>query len=284
MDTGQHMTQFSNSERHRRRIFAEADPPGAAAAPGDALVRRDSTALTPVERTDADLQFAALPQVQPDRPRDDIPRILLRDFFRPDPAGKAFDLLRTRLLQTLRSNGWSRIAIAAPTAGCGATFTAVNLAESLARIPGNRIVLMDMNQRDPGVGEAFGLAGGGELREFLAGRVGLTDYLARIGDTLAIGQAHKVKSGAAEMLHDPRSGDVLNRMTATLRPDVVLYDFPPMLECDDLAAFLPQLDGVLLVTDGTRTLAREIEACERILEGQCRLIGVILNRGRIKSR
>lgn len=278
------MMQFSNSERHRRRIFAEADPPGAAAAPGEALIRRDSTALTPVERNDAALQFAALPQVQPTRPRGDIKRILLRDFFRPDPAAKAFDLLRTRLLQTLRSNGWSRIAVAAPTAGCGATFTAVNLAESLARIPGNRVVLMDMNQRQPGVGEAFGLGDHGNLREFLAGNAGAAEYLARISDTLAIGQAQKVGRGAAETLHDPRSSDVLNRMAATLRPDVVLYDFPPMLECDDLVAFLPQLDGVLLVTDGTRTLAREIEACERILEGQSRLLGVILNRGRDKSR
>ena len=46
------------------------------------------------------------------------------------------------------------------------------------------------------------------------------------------------------------------------------------------AAFLPQVDGVLLVADGTRTVAEEIAACERVLDGQTQVLGVILNRAR----
>jgi len=67
-------------------------------------------------------------------------------------------------------------------------------------------------------------------------------------------------------------------MTESLQPDVVLYDLPPVLAYDDLAAFLPQVDGVLLVADGTQTTASQIVACEKILNGQTRLLGVILNR------
>ena len=55
---------------------------------------------------------------------------------------------------------------------------------------------------------------------------------------------------------------------------------PPVLESDDLSAFLPQVDGVLLVADGTRTLPQHIAECERRLEGQARILGVILNRAR----
>ena len=69
-------------------------------------------------------------------------------------------------------------------------------------------------------------------------------------------------------------------MTKALRPDVVLYDLPPVLECDDLSAFLAQIDGVLLVADGTQTMAGQIAASERLFEGPTRSLGVILNRAR----
>ena len=82
------------------------------------------------------------------------------------------------------------------------------------------------------------------------------------------------------MLHSKRTGEVLDNMIGTLFPDIVLYDLPPMLEYDDLQAFLPQLDGVLLVADATRTVASQIEECERRLEGKASLLGVILNRTR----
>ncbi len=67
-----------------------------------------------------------------------LSRAPLVNFFRADPAAKAFDVLRTRLLQTLKAQGWSRVAIAAPTSGCGTTFTAVNLALSPCPCAGNQ--------------------------------------------------------------------------------------------------------------------------------------------------
>ncbi|MBI6630206.1 CpsD/CapB family tyrosine-protein kinase [Pontibaca salina] len=273
------MTQMSGKKLYDRQNYTDAE--SAKVMPSnDPLVRAESMALLPLDAGDPARHFEGLPLMRPDRRGNPARRMLLADFFRPDPARSAFDLLRTRLLQSLRSHGWNRIAIAAPTSGCGTTFTAVNLAQSIARVPGSRTVLMDMNQRNPGIATALDLARHGDLPDFLSGRIGIDQHLMRTSDTLAVGQAYKVDRGAAEVFHDPRSADSLVRMNAALRPDAILYDFPAVLEHDDLAAFLPQLDGVLLVTDGTRTLAREIAACERILEGQSPLLGVILNRAR----
>jgi MinD-like ATPase involved in chromosome partitioning or flagellar assembly len=84
----------------------------------------------------------------------------------------------------------------------------------------------------------------------------------------------------ADLLHDRRTARTLDRMQDALAPDVVLYDMPAILEYDDLGAFLPQVDGVLLVADATRTLARQITECERRLEGKTHLLGIILNRTR----
>ena len=207
----------------------------------------------------------------------------LVDFHRDGPLRRAFDLLRTRLRQTSQENHWTNIAVAAPTSGCGNTFTAVNLALSLARVPASRTMLMDFNLRNSGVAQTLGMTPRGSMRDFLTGQTGMRDHIVRVGDTLALGLNDSAEVDAAETLQDPGTELTLSRTRAALRPDLVLYDMPPMLEHDDVSAFLPQLDGVLLVSDGTQTMARQLAECERMLNGHVPLLGVILNRARASS-
>jgi Mrp family chromosome partitioning ATPase len=105
------------------------------------------------------------------------------DSRRDSPTVRAFDLLRTRLRQTTQDNNWRNIAIVSPTTGCGTTFTAVNLALSLSRVPGSRTVLMDMNLRDPGVANAFDMTAPGTLRDLLDGTIPMQQHLQRVGLT-----------------------------------------------------------------------------------------------------
>lgn len=233
----------------------------------------------PAEPAVADM-WDSLALVLPDARTHATSGAPLVDYHRDHPTAKAFDLLRTRLTQALRQHGWSRIAIVAPTTGCGATFTAVNLALSLARVPGSRTVLVDLDQRKPGVAKALGLSGDWPIGEFLMGRRLMEEHMIRCSDTLALALNTQRYENASEHLHDEVACAVLEDAEEELSPDVVLYDLPAMLEYDDLAAFLPQVDGVLLIADGTKTTKAQIEECERILEGQTELLGVVLNRGR----
>lgn len=207
----------------------------------------------------------------------------LVDDNRNSAAARAFDLLRTRLRQTTLEHGWVNIAIASPTSGCGNTFTATNLALSLSRVQGSRTVLMDMNMRSPGLARAFDMPAPGAMSDLLGGRTSLGDNLCRVSDTLALGLNAQAEVNAAEILQDGVTAETLLRMRAALRPEIVLYDMPPMLSHDDLSAFLPQLDGVLLVSDGSQTMARHLRECERMLDGQVPLLGVVLNRARTSS-
>ena len=193
---------------------------------------------------------------------------------------RVVDALRTELLHTLHSEGWNRIAICAPTSGCGATFTAAQLALSLARIPGCRTLLMDLNQRRPGLARLLGLRSPGDIRALLSGRVEAREHLLRLSPTLAVGLTDARASDASEVLHSRRTAVQLDAMINALQPDAVLYDLPPMLEHDDLTAFLPQVDGVLLVADARQTLAGQLSECEARLRGRTKLLGVILNRTR----
>lgn len=205
------------------------------------------------------------------------------DAARDSAAVRSFDLLRTRLRQTTQEHGWVNIAVTAPTGRCGNTFTAVNLALSLSRIPGSRTVLMDMNLRNPGVARAFDMTPRGAMRDYLDGTVPLRDHMVRASDTLVLGLNDDGHADAADTLQNPATPRTLERMRAALRPDLVIYDMPAMLVHDDVSAFLPHLDGVLLVSDGTQTMGKQLVECERMLDGQVPLLGVVLNRARKSS-
>ena len=213
-------------------------------------------------------------------PGGDMPLV---DDHRNSAAARAFDLLRTRLRQTTLEHRWVNIAVTAPTSGSGNSFSATNLALSLSRVPGSRTVLMDMNMRSPGLARAFDMQAPGAMSDLLSGQADLGKGMLRVSDTLALGLNDQPEVNAAEILQDSATAETLLRLRASLQPEIVLYDMPPMLEHDDLSAFLPQLDGVLLISDGTQTMARHLRECERMLEGQVPLLGIVLNRTRASS-
>ena len=202
---------------------------------------------------------------------------------RDSPSVRAFDLLRTRLRQTTQEHGWKNIGITSPTPGCGTTFMAANLALSLSRISGSRTILMDLNMRKPGIAKALNMPTHGAMSDFLNGHAAIGDHMVKTSETLALGLNNAADFDPSETLQAAQAAQTLELMRTALDPELVLYDLPAMLAYDDVSAFLPQLDGILLVSDGTQTMASQLAECERMLEGQVPLLGVVLNRARKDS-
>lgn len=204
---------------------------------------------------------------------------------RTDPAHGAFDVLRTRLVQALAANGWTRVGITSPTKGCGKTFAAINLAITLSRYDNCRTVLMDMDLRHPSLATYLGVEPRAAMGDFLRGQVPSEAFLRRmgpnslnIGPNLAIGLSSRPDAYAAELFHEDRTKAVLARMQEEFRPDVVLFDLPPTLAQDDVIAFLPHIDCVLLVAGGGLTTPREMKETVRRLGEDTPVVGVILNK------
>lgn len=195
-----------------------------------------------------------------------------------DPAAAAFDILRTKVLHGLASHGWHRIAVTSPTHGCGKSFVATNLALSLARRPDSRTVLIDLDLRRPQLAHLLGVGDVAPLREFLSGEQPLESHFHRVGRTLALALNGAPTLDPSAQLHDPDTAAALDAMQQQLDPEVVIYDLPPALVCDDVLAMAGQIDAVLLVTDGTRTSPDDIRACERMFDGRLPLLGIVLNR------
>lgn len=233
------------------------------------------SALLPM-RHDPDRLWSDLPAVQldPDHARGRHLIVAHRE----DPVGLLYDHLRTRMLQALQERGWMRIAVAAPTRGCGASLVAANLALSLARRPSGRTVLIDMDLRSPSLADLFGVPDPGRLRDVLTGAQPMESHFLRLGRTLALGLNGHAEPDAAELLQEPGTAAALEALLEDLSPDVAIHDLPPVLESDDVLAFLPEVDGILLVADGTRTTAAQMRECERLLKDQTQVLGVVMNR------
>lgn len=271
-----------HSIRPRRTVIDHEDEFDGDFSEGDLTFEDSLPAAPAVSRyigDDRAPRWQDLPIATPG-PGGDMPLV---DDHRNSAAARAFDLLRTRLRQTTLEHRWVNIAITAPTSGCGNSFSATNLALSLSRVPGSRTVLMDLNMRSPGLARAFDMQAPGAMSDLFSGRADLGKGMLRVSDTLALGLNDRAEVNAAEILQDSATAETLLRLRASLQPEIVLYDMPPMLEHDDLSAFLPQLDGVLLISDGSQTMARHLRECERMLEGQVPLLGIVLNRARASS-
>jgi len=199
-------------------------------------------------------------------------------FDQKDDAHVPFDMMRTRVLASCRQNNWTTIGITSPTAGCGKTVTAINLAFSFARQKDNKTVLMDVDLRRPRVGENLGIATNHSMGQFLSGGEAVEDHFLVYGDTLALGSNKRRSLHSAEILQDAKATDAMDVLRNTLQPDIVLVDLPPMMATDDVMAFLPNLDAVLIIVAAGTSHMREVDECERELSERTNVMGVVLNK------
>lgn len=192
----------------------------------------------------------------------------------------SFDVMRTKVIQQMRANGWRRLAITSPTASCGKSTIALNLAFSLARQPELRTILLDLDLRRPSLAATLGISGAGSFSQVLQGGSSFTDAGLRYGDGLAIATNAGSVRNPAELLHGSSVPTALATIEATYAPDLMLFDMPPMLVSDDAMVFMGQVDAVLLVAAADNTTIKEIDGCERELASQTNVMGVVLNKCR----
>ncbi|WMT92842.1 CpsD/CapB family tyrosine-protein kinase [Pelagibacterium sp. H642] len=193
-----------------------------------------------------------------------------------------FDMLRTKIAHLLRQNGWKSLAISSPGPGCGKTTLAMNLALGLARQANYRVVLVDLDLRRPSIAHRLGLSEEWSLIQFLRRKSPLDQSFVRFEANLAVAPNTHAVPDASEVLQDPLTGAVLADMREWLKPDVIIYDIPPMLTTDDLMAFLPWVESVLLVAAAEATTLNEIDRCERDVSANTNLLGVVLNKCRYR--
>ena len=196
----------------------------------------------------------------------------------PDtPAAAALDQMRMQLLRALRDKGWRRVGISSPSHGCGRSFMAAGLAASLARLDYLNVALVDLDLENPGLSRALH-PGAPSIEALLDGDSAVVDHAVRLSPNLALVANGIGVANAAAYAQNASFARGFRGVLDALSPDVVIADLPPVLGNALGPVLLDQMDGVLLIADGTQTTARGIADCERLIEGHVPLLGVILNK------
>ncbi|MCG8056536.1 MAG: CpsD/CapB family tyrosine-protein kinase [Candidatus Thiodiazotropha endolucinida] len=195
-----------------------------------------------------------------------------------------YKVLRTRVLQQMKKNNWSTLAISSPKEGCGKTLTAINLSISIARDVNQSVLLVDMDLRRPNIHNYFLTQEEPGLSDYLVKEKNLEDILFNPGiERFVVLPGNKSILNSSEMLSSPKVVQLVNELKNKYSNRLVIFDMPPLLSCDDMLAFIPYVDAVMLVVDDGVTLKQDLKRSVELVELD-KLLGVVLNKSKLSSK
>jgi Mrp family chromosome partitioning ATPase len=194
-------------------------------------------------------------------------------------AVTAYKVLRTRVLQRMRSHKWRNLIVTGAGAGEGKTLTACNLAVSISKDVNQSVFLIDLDLQRPSIAKYFGLEPEKGIGDYLMGNAEIEDivYSPQNLDRIAIIPNRTAVEGSSELLASPRMRSLLKWLREQGGQPLAIFDMPPVLSCDDVLAFYPLADALLMVASQGITnregLARAVDMLT-----DCNLLGVVLNQ------
>ncbi len=192
----------------------------------------------------------------------------------------AYNMLRTRLIRSMRDNDWSSVVITSPDIGAGKTVTALNVAFSVAREQNQRTYLIDLDFRAPSLHTYLGVSPSKDLTSYLDGECSISDVISVAGiDRLYFCFNSVQHEHSAELLTSPRMHQFVKELREKDPHAMVIYDAPPMLVADDVLAFSPLADAVLLVAAEGQTSRNDLAKSIELLS-DTNILGVVLNKSR----
>jgi Mrp family chromosome partitioning ATPase len=197
-----------------------------------------------------------------------------------EESGRYYDMLRTQVLQEMDKKNQQFLAVTSPTAECGKTVTACNLAMSIARLPERASLLVDLDLRKPMVANYLGLPATGGVLSVLGGGATLSSAVVKTSlgpNRLFVLPGSGTVSGSSEWMASQTMTALLQAIKREFRSHTVIFDLPPMLLGDDVISILPRMDAALLVAGIGSSSVADIKQCQRHLE-YTPVVRVVVNK------
>jgi capsular exopolysaccharide synthesis family protein len=195
------------------------------------------------------------------------------------PVAEAFRMVRTNLEFAEIDTTIRTLLITSASSNEGKSTTAANLAVTIAQT-GKRVVMVDLDLRNPTLHEVFGLSNHrGVTTALLHHKDGSLNevMLPTSVENLRLIPSGPVPSNPAELLGSQRMADLIEEMKQ--EADVILFDSSPLLAVADAALLARRCDAALVVARAGRTRIDELRRVrDQIAQTGTRLLGVILNR------
>lgn len=221
----------------------------------------------------------------------DLPRLAQLGMVTPDLPRSAiaeeFRLVKRPLLQNATASGPAAIAngslimVTSAMPGEGKSFTAINLAVSMAMELDYTVLLVDADVSRPSVLNRLGLPPERGLMDVLSGEVSdLGDVLLRTNiEKLSILPAGMPHSRATEMLASESMNRLLEQIANRYADRIVVFDSPPLLVTTEARVLATHMGQVVVVVEAESTTHGTIKQALATIES-CPVKLMVLNKSR----
>ena len=231
-------------------------------------------ALTDLKSVELDLaRLAANGILTPQAPRS-----RLADEYRAAKRGLLVNLRNESAAPVKRANC---IMVTSSVPGEGKTFTALNLAMSLAMEMDTSVLLVDADVMRPSVMTRLGLPSDKGLLDLLEDPgLALSDVVLRTNvDKLLLLSAGSASGRATELLASGAMARLIEDLAAQDASRILLFDAPPLLAVPETRALAAHVGQIVVVVEAQRTLQSTLtEALDLIKE--CPVVMTLLNKTR----
>jgi receptor protein-tyrosine kinase len=246
---------------------------------------------------------AALPPVLGGRPGDgapfaptvgrrvdiDIDRLRELGFVTPDaPKAQIADEFRVikrpiirnaRVAAGPRSRPMNLVMVTSALPGEGKTFTATNLAISVAMELDSSVLLVDGDVAHPALPDLLGVPSSPGLLDLLTeGRVDVADALVKTNiDKLTILPAGSRHRRATELLASEQMASLLRELATRYRDRIVIFDSPPLLATTEARVLATHMGQIIVVVAANATTQRAVDQALSTIEN-CEIVLMMLNK------
>jgi len=194
-------------------------------------------------------------------------------------AISAFKSLRTHMLREMANRPTNSLTVTGTTQGVGKSVIASNLAINIARHKDKHVLLVDLDLRAPSVATIFGLnpKHGIDTSATVDADTLRQAIIYPDIDRLSILPCVRAHENSTELLLSRQMRSLLGLLQEPKDDYVVIFDAPPILGCDDIAALTSVTDLYLVVIGEGETSRREFKTAMSIL-GDTSIAGIVLNK------
>jgi capsular exopolysaccharide synthesis family protein len=222
--------------------------------------------------------LGVIPELSEDPCRCDAAELVVRKF--PNSVlAESYRQIWTLLDKALTGPGHQTLLLVGGLPESGNTTVASNIAAAAAAA-GRTVAIVDADFRRPRLGEAMGVSGDGAgLGDVLTGEATAEEALRATELGISVMTAGRPANRVIERLNNGQ----FDSLMADLRHrfDLVLVDAPPAVVAGDSLVLANRVDAAVLVVRAyqeQRGLVARL--ANQLIDAQCELLGVILNRPR----
>lgn len=171
------------------------------------------------------------------------------------------------------------VMIASALPGDGKTFTAINIALSIALEKDTSVLLVDADVAKPHISELFGMTGEPGLIDVLADKSSKIDRAIIRTDVagLSLLPAGSQDDHATELLASRRMAQVVDSLSASMPNRVVIFDSPPLLVTSESRVLAGRMGQIALVICAGKTPQHAVVSAIDSLD-QDKPVNLILNQ------